>query len=442
MTRPHAKPVALFLAFALVAVACRSGGDDTSSPSKADCPSDYDPAAGVTDTEIRLASSIPQTGPLGVLNFITTGMRSYFNYYNETQGGYKGRKIVFEAKDDGYEPNRTQQNVQELLGSNPPFAFVGMAGTPNNLFVWDEINMQCVPHLFLTTGAAEWGADIKNHPWTMGVLPAYQLEMATFFEYLKKAQPDTKTVAILYQNDDFGESYLRGLERAAEATGMKIVAKESHERGEVIIDTQMNNLVESRADVFVGGITGEVCTNAIRAIGESNWKPVKYINQTCTANVYLDPAGPADAAPQDRYAAGVYSAAYLQNPADPQFAGTPGMKTYLENVKKYAPKGAAVIPTVAIVALGWQLGELFIKTLEGAKELTRPAVMESVRHLDVQGSLLLPGVKFKTNGDKDGYLLEQLSVARYDGKLFKLFPVADYEGRTGEFVDRADLALD
>lgn len=409
----------------------------------ADCPEGYNPTEGVTDGEIRFASSVPQSGPAGTFNFIASGIRSYFNYYNATKGGFEGRNLVLDIKDDVYEPNRTLENVEEFLGSDQrPFAFLGMIGTPNNLFVWDQINDECIPHLYVLTGAAEWGADIPTHPWSVGVLPVYQLEVGVFLDYLIEQNPGVKTLALLYQNDDYGESYRMGLEKAAADHGLEIVATETHERGETILDIQINNLAESGADVFIGGITGDTCTNAIRAIGESAWEPILYISQTCTSKNFLDAAGPDGATGADKHAANVYSVTYIQDPSNPAFATTPGMSEYLANVEVYKDPNMPMLPNVGITAVGWQIGELVVATLESSGELSRPAIMDAARRLDFDGSMLLDGVSFQTGGTDDPYALEQFSVVQYDGTNYQYSEIRDFEGRTLDFVDVEDLSLE
>ena len=49
------------------------------------CPDDWDPEEGVTDTEIRLGTSLPQSGQLAGFGTIATGMQYYFDYVNATK---------------------------------------------------------------------------------------------------------------------------------------------------------------------------------------------------------------------------------------------------------------------------------------------------------------------------------------------------------------------
>ena len=47
---------------------------------------------GITDTEITFFSSLPKSGPLAGFGLIADGIKSYFDYINETEGGIDGRK--------------------------------------------------------------------------------------------------------------------------------------------------------------------------------------------------------------------------------------------------------------------------------------------------------------------------------------------------------------
>ena len=141
------------------------------------------------------------------------GIQSYFNYIND-QGGIEGRKLVLDVQDDGYQPDKTKSNVDEALGSGQYAAFVGVLGTANNLAVWDEVNDECMPHLFNGSGAPHWG-DIENHPWTTGMQIDYFTEAGLWAQWLQDNHPDAKTVAAVAFNNDFGKSYVAGFERAA-----------------------------------------------------------------------------------------------------------------------------------------------------------------------------------------------------------------------------------
>ena len=154
------------------------------------------------------------------------GAKAYFDFLN-AKGGVDGRKINFKTLDDGYEPPRALQNAKRLIQQDKVFALFNTLGTPNNLAIWDYVNQQKVPHLFVATGASDWGKDIKAHPYTIGWQPNYVTEAKVYAEYLKKEKPNAK-VAVLYQNDGFGKDLLGGFEEAIKGSGVKVVDKESY----------------------------------------------------------------------------------------------------------------------------------------------------------------------------------------------------------------------
>ena len=144
------------------------------------------------------------------------------------EGGVDGRKIEFITLDDAYEPPRAVQNARRLIQQEEVFALFNTLGTANNVAIWDFVNKQEVPHLYVATGASLWGADIEAHPWTTGWQPDYVTESQVYADFLKKEKPHAK-VAVLYQNDAFGEDLLNGFKDAIEGTDIEVVAEESYE---------------------------------------------------------------------------------------------------------------------------------------------------------------------------------------------------------------------
>jgi branched-chain amino acid transport system substrate-binding protein len=91
-----------------------------------------------------------------------------------------GRKVEFVRLDDAYEPPRAVQNARRLIQQEKVFAIFNTLGTPPNLAIWDYVNEQKVPHVFLATGASDWGADIGKHPYTIGWQPDYVTEAQVY----------------------------------------------------------------------------------------------------------------------------------------------------------------------------------------------------------------------------------------------------------------------
>ena len=163
---------------------------------------------GVTDTEIKLGNTGPYSGPLSTASPIPKTMAVYFNMIN-SEGGINGRKINFISYDDAYSPPKTVEMTRRLVEDDGVLLIVGATGTPTNSAIWHYMTEHKVPQLFVSTGATKWD-DPKAHPWTIGWQPNYQSEGRIYAAYILKNKPDGK-IGVLYQNDDFGKDYVKGL---------------------------------------------------------------------------------------------------------------------------------------------------------------------------------------------------------------------------------------
>ena len=393
----------LIAALALAPAAC--GRDDSGSGGGGDS-AKSDP--GITKTTIKLGGSYPFSGPASAYGTIGEGAKAYFDYLN-SKGGVNGRKIEFKTLDDGYEPPKALQNARRLVQQDKVFAMFNTLGTPNNLAIWDFLNQQKVPQLFVATGASAWGADIKAHPYTIGWQPNYVTEAGVYADYLKKEKPNAK-VAVLYQNDGFGKDLLGGFEKGIAGSDIKVVKKEAYNVTDPTVAAQVGRLARSGADTFLNITTPKFSAQAIAAVAKSDWKPLHLLNNVgADKNLVLKPVGLENAK-------GIVSTAYFKDPQDQQWADDAGVKEYKDALKQFAPKSD---PEDAFNMYGWTVATTMAKALEQMKEPTRDSLMEAVRNLDLEQGTLLPGNKVQTTAD-DGYPLEAMQIIKFDGQDWKL----------------------
>ena len=163
---------------------------------------------GATDTEIKIGHIVPYSGPASAYGIIGKTEEAYFKMINEN-GGIKGRKIKFISYDDAYSPPKAVEQVRKLVESDEVLLVFNALGTPSNTAIQKYLNSKKVPQLFVATGATKWN-DPTHFPWTIGWQPSYQSEARIYAKFLMKEKPDAK-IAVLYQNDDFGKDYLKGL---------------------------------------------------------------------------------------------------------------------------------------------------------------------------------------------------------------------------------------
>lgn len=392
------------------------------------CPADWNPTAGVTDDEIKLGVSGPQSGPLAVLQFLALGTQAYFDYANAELGGVDGRQITLISKDDGYEPSRTVTNVTELVENDGVFALVGDVGTPNNLAVWDDLNADCIPHLFVTTGAPQWG-DVAGHPWTVGGLLAYPAEAAMWAHYLEQQFPDGASVAVLAFNNDLGRAYEDGFSAAIEGTNIEIVETQRHDQTAPNLNNEVTTLAASGADALLVMTTGDFCPQTLRAVAESSWEPVTLMSATCAApQVTFNPISPAGDGT-------LLTSTVKLVTADTQ---DPDVQFFLDKMAIYAPD---VPPTIGVVTQGWLTGEAMYTAMVAAAGmeggLTRSNVLLATRSLDYAPALLLDGIRMHLDGAVDPFLVESAQLQAWNDatKIYdNVGDLVDFEGRVGEFA--------
>jgi branched-chain amino acid transport system substrate-binding protein len=387
--------IVMLAVVALLTTGCGRDDNEESSP-------------GITSKEIKLGGSYPFSGPASAYKTISDGAKAQFDFVND-KGGVDGRKIKFVTLDDAYEPPRAVQNARRLIEQEKVFALFNTLGTPNNLAIWDYVNQQKVPQVFVATGASNWGADVNKHPYTIGWQPDYVTEAQTYADYLKKEKPNAK-VAALYQNDGFGKDLLGGFEKAIAGSGIKVVAKESYEVTDPTIASQIRKLAGSGADTFLNITTPKFSAQAIVAVAKSDWKPLHILNNVgASKTLVLTPAGLDNAK-------GIVSTAYFKDPDAPQWADDAAMKEYKSALKKYAPKAN---PDDPFNVYGWAAGQTMVEALKGMDKPTRESLMDSVRSLDVKPPILLPGIDVKT-GEGDGYPIEAMQIEKFDGEHWQL----------------------
>jgi branched-chain amino acid transport system substrate-binding protein len=365
---------------------------------------------GATDTEIKIGNIMPYSGPASAYGVIGKTEAAYFNKIN-AEGGINGRKINFVTYDDGYSPPKAVEQARKLVESDEVLLIFNPLGTPSNTAIQKYLNAKKVPQLFAATGATKWN-EPKDFPWTMGWQPSYQSEARIYAKYLMKEKPDAK-IAVLYQNDDFGKDYLKGLKDGLGAKSSMIVAEESYETAEPTIDNHIVKLKASGADVFLSVTTPKFAAQAIKKLAEIEWKPLHIVsNVSSSVGGVIKPAGFENAQ-------GILSAAYAKDGADSQWDNDPGMQKFLAFLAKYDP-GANKLD--GSVVYGYGAAQTMVKVLEmSGDNLTRENVMKQAANLkDFTPDTLLPGVKINTS-PADFAPIEQLQMMRFKGEKWELF---------------------
>jgi len=369
----------------------------------------YDP--GASDTEIKIGQTMPYSGPASAYGTIGKAEAAYFKMINE-QGGINGRKINFISLDDAYSPPKTVEMVRRLVEQDEVLLVFQTLGTPSNTAIQKYMQAKKVPQLFVATGATKWN-DPAGNPWTMGWQPNYQTETTIYAKHILKEKPNAK-IAVLYQNDDYGKDYLKGLKDGlGDKAKSMIVAEVSYEVSEPTVDSQIVQLHGSGADVFVNITTPKFAAQAIRKAFDIGWKPVHYLNNVSVGvGSVLTPAG------LDK-SVGLISTAYLKDPVDTQWATDKAIVDWTAFMKKYYPDGSLIDNTNVY---GYTVAQTLVQVLKQCGDnLTRENVMKQAASLkDFAPDTMLPGIKMNT-GPKDFAPIESVQLMRFDGKTWVRF---------------------
>ena len=365
---------------------------------------------GASDTEIKIGNIVPYSGPASAYGVVGKAMGAVFKKVND-EGGINGRKINFISYDDAYSPPKAVEQARRLIESDEVLLLFGTLGTASNSAIQKYLNAKKVPQLFVATGATKWN-EPKSFPWTMGWLPSYQSESHIYAKYLIREKPVGK-IAVLYQNDDMGKDYLKGLKDGFGNAASRIVAEESYEVSEPTIESHIVRMKSSSPDVVILFTTPKFGAQAIKKLGEMDWKPTTIISNVSasTASV-MRPAGIDNAQ-------GVISAAYAKDVGDPQWADDPGIGAFKQLLAKYLPEAN---PVDSSALTGYNMAQTMVEVLKRCgDDLTRANIMKQAASLKAFAQDgLLPGVTLTTAAD-DFQPIEQLQLMQFKGERWQLF---------------------
>ncbi|MDE2361603.1 MAG: ABC transporter substrate-binding protein [Hyphomicrobiales bacterium] len=365
---------------------------------------------GVSDTEIKFGNTMPYSGPASSLGTVGKIMSAYFAMINE-KGGVNGRKLNMISLDDGFAPPKTVEAVKRMVEDDQVAFIYGTMGTAPSSAVAKYLNVNKVPQIFAISSASKWN-DPKGMPWSVALnwAPIYMTEAGIDIRYALKANPNAK-FAVLYQNDDSGKDYMRGINETFAKDPDRLVKAMSFEVTDPTVDSQVVTLAATKADVFlIYSVTPRACAQAIRKAWELGWRPQRFLSSGC-ANIdtILKPAG-LDASKDIMTLASI-------KPLDLS-KKDPDLEAYVDFIKTRTP---GVDPNYSSGEYAYFSAASLVELLKRCGDnLTRENIMKQATNLtQVPAPLLMPGIKLDTSPDDftplhDGYLM------RFDGEKFEV----------------------
>jgi branched-chain amino acid transport system substrate-binding protein len=362
--------------------------------------------------EIRIGTIMPYTGPLAAFSSIGRAEAAYFEMINE-RGGVNGRKVKLIAYDDSSDPAAAIEHAHKLVEIDQVLLVFGAFGTPSNLALRPYLNEKQVPHLFVASGDDAWNAP-DAFPWTMGWQPQSRREGRIYANYIKAYYPDRK-IAVLWQNDQFGRDMLRGLEESLGDGARMIVSDTTFDISDKTINTQIDLLHSSGAEILAFDGSPAVAALALRQMAEIGWQPVFLLdNASASIANALRPAGLENSI-------GVITTEFLKDPGDPAWKDDAEMKEWKSFMDKYYPEGdQSDINAVFGYAAAATLVEVLTRC---GDDLSRENIMQQAEGLDVfPVPLALKGITAST-GPNDFRPIKQLRLVQFDGESWQ--PIGD-----------------
>jgi len=365
-------------------------------------------AQGVGD-EIRIGCTNPLSGPAAAYGAAGMAMEAHFAMVNEA-GGIHGRRIRLLVADDGFSPPRTLEQTRRLVEGEKVVFMLGQVGTNTALAARQYLNDAKVPQLFIASGAPTWLDDIDKYPWSLALQPSYVDEGLEIAAHILATRPNAK-VGALFQNDDAGRGFMRGLREGLARRPGVLVKEQTTEATEPTVDSQVIALNAAGADTVVIFMLPRSTSQAIRRVHDLQWSAQIYLSSASTSIAQaLLPAGPLERSK------GILSVGYMKDPTDPGWAGDEGVRSTIAMTRKYRPRTVIEFSAAVGVTMA-QLGTEVLRLC--GKDPSRDNILAQTMRLDIATPMLLPGLRVKTSPTRRA-VLNKVRLQVFDGASWKL----------------------
>jgi ABC-type branched-subunit amino acid transport system substrate-binding protein len=206
---------------------------------------------GVTDNEIRFGIVGPFSGAARELGRqMKLGIDSAFNRANDA-GGIDGRKLRLIAADDGYEPTRTLDGMKQLYDKEQVFGFIGNVGTPTAQVAIPYALEKKALFFGAFTGANILRSDPPDR-YVFNYRASYAEETDAVVRYLVKLRHlQPRQIAVLAQQDSYGDAGFAGVSKAFRALGVddSAIIRLNYKRNTVELDDAINELKQQKTAI-------------------------------------------------------------------------------------------------------------------------------------------------------------------------------------------------
>jgi len=340
---------------------------------------------GVTSNSITIGATVPLTGPAAPgYDEIAPAMNAVFAAV-DAHGGVYGRKIHYTYLDDGYNPANTATLTRKLVLQDNVLADVGSLGTPTQSAVQGFLNAQKVPQLFIESGCNCWNN--PKYPLSLGWQPPYTIDGKILGSYIK-ANFAGKKIGYLYQDDEFGQDVVKGLDMQVPKSA--VVSRQTYDAATLSgpLSNQMAALKAAGAQVVVLATIPAATALAMLPAAVLNYFPQYVVDgvgaDTPTVGPLLTSFAQKGGASASQVAAvggllnGVITNAYFAPESD---TSNPWVQWEKGILQKYAPSLYAKSGLDGNTQYGVALAYTFVQALQKAgKNLTRQSLMNAINN--------------------------------------------------------------
>jgi len=353
---------------------------------------------GVSADKIVFGQAAALDGAASALGLgMKMGLEAAFAEINKA-GGVKGRKLELKSVDDGYEPTKSIEAVKKLLEEDKVFAIAGTVGTPTAAATQPIATAAGAPFIGAFTGAEFLREPYK--PLVLNIRASYFQETEAMVEHLTKDLGASK-IAIMYQDDAFGQAGLAGVKKALDKRQMQLAGEGTFERNTVAVKTALLAIkkAEPHAVIMISPYkpAAEFIKLAKQIKLDVTFVNISFVGSDALAKE-LGPVG-----------AGVVITQVVPFPKD---AAIPVVGRYQASLKASAPDAQPGFVSLE----GYLVGRAIIAALEKVNgDPTRQALIEAVQKI---GTFDLGGFKL-TYGPSNNRGSDQvfLTVIQPDGSF-------------------------
>lgn len=191
----------------------------------------------------------PYSGPLAPTgSHVGAGAQLYFDRINAA-GGIHGARIRLVTKDDGYKVPETVKLTRELIREANPVALVGMVGTGNVMALVKEgiLNEADIPVVGIRSGAMSLVSPVV--PQLFHTRASYAAEVEKIVQQL--ATTGIKRVAVLYQDDPFGQDGLAGAEKSIGLHKLQLAVKAAYEKNTTKVEAAVKAIADAKPQAVI-----------------------------------------------------------------------------------------------------------------------------------------------------------------------------------------------